>query len=357
MPSHEKDITLPSEFPTDSITQQAAGFIVRLTADDESERLAARAEFDTWKRADPRHARAAERLEGFLAQMQSVRDVADQSIRPARAALDAARSLNRKRRRRIKRLGSALVIAAALIVPVSLALRAYPPSYLMADVRTATGAWESITLPDGTRVTLDSASAVNLHFSKTQRVLELVQGDVMVQVAHDPARSFTVQTPDGSIRALGTHFVVSREPAATVLSMLQSRVSVHLAARPAVDSTDDVIVSAAQRVRITTGSIGPLEKIDVRGIEDAWKFHQLVVRGKPLADVLDALGRYRRSYMQYDRAALEGITVSAVLPLDDTDRALQLLSASFPGLRITILTPFIVVVDASSLKQGGVSEP
>jgi transmembrane sensor len=35
-----------------------------------------------------------------------------------------------------------------------------------------------------------------------------------------------------------------------------------------------------------------------------------------------------------------------VLPLDDTDRALQLLMSSFPELRIRTLTPWLVLVDA-----------
>ena len=42
-----------------------------------------------------------------------------------------------------------------------------------------------------------------------------------------------------------------------------------------------------------------------------------------------------------DRA---GMQVNAVLPLDDPDRALQLLASSFP-IRVRTMTPWVVIVD------------
>ena len=39
------------------------------------------------------------------------------------------------------------------------------------------------------------------------------------------------------------------------------------------------------------------------------------------------------------------MNVSAVLPLEDTDRALQLLADSFP-IRINRITPWLIVVEA-----------
>lgn len=73
-----------------------------------------------------------------------------------------------------------------------------------------------------------------------------------------------------------------------------------------------------------------------------------MVNDRPLSEVLDELARQRPGRIQYDRARIDGIRVSAVLPLDDTDRALQLLVANFPQLRVRTLTPYLVLVDTQS---------
>jgi transmembrane sensor len=339
---------LSSQPPTDPVAEKAAQWIVRLTADDETERANARAGFEAWKQADPRHLEAAARMQAFMGQVQAVRDGAGSNPKAGRIALNAAFMLNRKPHR-AKRIGAALAIAFALGAPAWLTLQSYPASYLMADLRTAIGQWETQTLTDGTRITLNSASAVNLRFDDKRRALELVKGEILVDVARDTARPFLVETAHGNIRALGTGFVVKREEDATVLTMLESRVSVQTAKQRTVlesTSTDGTFISAGQRVRITPDGLGEVQDIDAHGISNAWKFHQLVVQDRPLPDVLDELGRHRPGRIQYDRAQLENIKVSAVLPLDNTDRALQLLLTSFPTVRVRTFTPYLVVVDA-----------
>ncbi len=335
----------------DAIVEQAAQWIVQLSADDAEMRDAAQRGFDAWKKADPRHAAVAEGMESFVGKLRRMRGADDDKnhARPARAALDAVFAAPGKRRQRTggsrtKRIVATMMLALSVAVPAWVVTQAYPPHYLMADMRTATGKWETRILEDGTRITLNSASAVNLHYDAGRRALELVQGEILVDVAKDPDRPFIVATAQGSIRALGTRFVVGREADVTVLSMLESRVEVRSAKQAAAD--DALVVSAGQRVRMAADGIGAISHIDARSIADAWKFHQLVVHDQRLPDVLDELDRHRPGAISYDRAALEGIKVSAVLPLDDTGRALQLLNNSFPMLRIRTLSPYLVRVDA-----------
>ncbi len=328
----------------DPIAEQAAEWIMLLTADDIAERTRARQDYEVWKLADPRHAAAAAGMEGFINKVQAVRAPMHGDTRPARAALNAAFAPERKRSRS-KRLGVVLAITLALVLPASLLLHIWSPSYLMADLHTATGSWETRTLSDGTRITLNSASAVNLHYDEQRRAIELIQGEILVDVAKDAVRPFLVETRDGSIRALGTRFVVNQQNDATILTMLESKVSVQTATQRAAKLQDATQVHAGQRVRITSHSIDSAEDIDVRSVSDAWKFHQLVVNDRPLTEVLDALSRQRPGHIQYDPAQLGDIRVSAVLPMDDTDRALQLLRTNFPQLRIRLVTPFLVLVD------------
>jgi len=106
-------------------------------------------------------------------------------------------------------------------------------------------------------------------------------------------------------------------------------------------------VQAGERLRFTAAGAEPLTALDAASTEGAWRRRQLVVHDQPLPEVLDALARQRPGYLHYDRAALEGIRVSAVLPLDDTGRALQLLVDGFPQLRVRMVTRYLAMVDVA----------
>lgn len=328
----------------DAISHQAAEWIVRLSVDDPAQREHARAGFEAWKHESPLHAQAAAGMQKVIGRIESVRAAAGGRSEPGRAALNA--TLNGSRAGRTTKIIASLVIACVIGWPAWRLLQDYPLAYLTADIRTGTGRWETRMLSDGSRITLASNSAVDLHFDPRRRALSLVKGEILVEVAHDATRPFLVETAEGTIRALGTRFVVERDGDVTVLSMLQSRVVVQTAAQLRMATHDSAIVNGGQRVRITAEGLGPIEDIDARSISDAWKYHQLVVRNQPLPEVLDQLGRYRTGRIFYDRVQIANINVAAVLPLDDTDRALQLLADSLPAIRIRRMTPWVVVVDA-----------
>lgn len=324
----------------DAVARAAAQWLLRIGDDDPAVRAAALAGFAAWQREHPLHARVAARMEGLLGQLEQVREQSGGHGGPARAALAAAHPA--PRRRGGGRLLASIALACALGLPAYLALRAYPPAYLLADLRTGTGEWREHTLPDGSRLMLSGDSAVNVRFGDTGRAVELVRGDLMVDVAPDSARPFVVATPQADIRALGTRLAVSRGDGATVLDMLESRVSVRARQRA---EAGPVVVNAGERVRIGADGIGPKEAIDAASETQAWRHRQLVARDRPLSDVLDELARHRRGWVGYDRAALADLRVTAVLPLDDTDRALQLLLQTFPTLRVRRATSYLVWVD------------
>lgn len=354
-----------------SVAGQAAAWIVALSADDAVDRACARAGFDAWKRADPQHAAAAARLEGLLGVLPT---------QPARAALRAAiapaggagsgigadgiasnpkadhappvpqgRHARQSRQvRQVLRISAALAIALPALAAAWLGMQGYGPQALLADLRSGAGEWRRTTLADGSAVTLNSGSAVRLHFDAGQRTVELLQGEILVDVARDPARPFVVRTAEGSIRALGTRFTVRRTNGSggTELTMLESGTAVLSAGQIAAGNSDAQQVTAGQRVRIGHSAVGTATAIDPGSVDDAWKNHQLVVRNRPLAEVLDELARHRPGMIRYNREQIAAINVSAVLPLDDTGRALHLLLNSFPALRVRTVTPYLVLVDA-----------
>lgn len=320
----------------ESINEQAADWLIRLNEPDADERLAA--EFDAWKRSDARHAAAAERLQGFIGQMSALRG----QKASVHAALDAAFT-SRKRRYRGKRAATALMLLALL--PAWALWRSELPGYLLADLRTQPAQWLAHELPDHSRVTLSGNSALDLQYDSQQRRIRLLRGEVLVDVAHDSPRPFIVATEQGEIRALGTRFVVTRTDGVTLVTMLESRVAATASSNPQA-----LEVNAGEQARITRHDVQLTTTVDTRSVEDAWRHHQLVVRDQPLPAVLDQLARQFPGHMQFDREALADLRVSAVLPLDDSDRALNLLAEALP-LQIREFTPWLKVISRAPLNR------
>jgi ferric-dicitrate binding protein FerR (iron transport regulator) len=72
----------------------------------------------------------------------------------------------------------------------------------LADLRTATGEQKSF----GTRLVLNTASAVDVAFSSNERLVKLVAGEILITTGRDPSpdfRPFILQTRQGNVRALG----------------------------------------------------------------------------------------------------------------------------------------------------------
>ncbi|MDP1051476.1 FecR family protein, partial [Klebsiella quasipneumoniae] len=71
-----------------------------------------------------------------------------------------------------------------------------------------TGEIRHVTLSDGTRLDLNSDSAVGLRFSATERRIRLIRGEILLTSGHDPHRPLIVETAAGDVQALGTRFAV-----------------------------------------------------------------------------------------------------------------------------------------------------
>lgn len=206
----------------------------------------------------------------------------------------------------------------------------------MADLRTGTGQWRSEQLPDGSRISLEGRTAVDLQFDAQTRTVRLLSGDILVDVAKDTARPFRVVTEHGSIRALGTRFRVERLDESTRLVMIESSTEVHSGA-----STQTV--SAGQQVQFSASGMQAVQAVDASGQEQAWARQQMLVREQPLSEVLERLARNHQGYLLFDAKALAHLNVTAVLPADDSERALRLLARSFP-IRVEHYTPWLTRV-------------
>lgn len=190
----------------------------------------------------------------------------------------------------------------------------------MVAVATAPGAMRSLTLEDGTRVTLGADSRLERPRRSRRDGREVVlRGEAFFEVVHDAARPFTVRSGGAVTRVLGTRFGVRAYPGEPVRVVVESG-KVRL--RPARAESDTGVVL----VRSQMGIAAPGERVSRReGIDPArytaWLRGGLELDRVPLAEAARELERRygitvrvpdpalarRRVTLSIDRPSLEPV--------------------------------------------------
>jgi transmembrane sensor len=231
------------------------------------------------------------------------------------------------------------------VVVVGVALfageRYLPLDYWLADQRTATGEQRIVRLSDGTVLNLNTHSAVDVRFDDKRRLIVLQEGEILVETGHGDARPFIVETREGSMRALGTRFLVKREDEGTRLSVLQSAVAAHPQSNP-----QEQILHEGQQVFMRSDGLDAIVALNPGA--DAWTRGMLVVDNARLGDLVHELGRYRRGHLGVAPEVAD-LRITGSFPLHDTDKALSALLPTLP-VQIEQHTPYWVTVAKADTK-------
>ncbi|QNQ56596.1 ferric citrate uptake sigma factor regulator FecR [Serratia liquefaciens] len=192
---------------------------------------------------------------------------------------------------------------------------------LRADYRTATGEIKPIVLSDGSQLVLNTASAVDVRYSAEKRLILLHSGEISLITGRDD-RPFWVESRQGAMRALGTHFLVRENDDQTQLTVLEHAVEAQLAQFP----QEKRRVNAGEQISFSAVAFGQQQ---AAGNGDSWTRGVLSVSQWRLDQVLAELARYRHGRLDCD-PAIAGLRVSGSFPLREPDRALLLLSQTLP---------------------------
>lgn len=217
------------------------------------------------------------------------------------------------RRAVLKRaLGVAAVVPAAWLLS-----RQLPIDVWRADLHTATGERKRVQLAEGSRLQLNTASAVDVDWA--QRRLTLVEGELALKVSGDAA--LMVQTRYGQV-SVGEADVCVRQLSSGC------RVSVYKGAVRLRDLRgQDSIVQAGQQAHLQAKGLGVMTLFDTQQL--GWQDGVLTAQDQPLGDFLRELERYRPGVLRWD-PALEPLRVTGSFRLEDTDRILALLASTLP---------------------------
>lgn len=285
------------------VQEEAALWFARMRGERVSEAL--RARFETWLAADAAHRREYEILE----------QVWDQSGRLA----PQARGRPGSGRVRLVRNAASLAGVAVLCAWLGFA---------GVDGRIATDAGERqhIQLADGSELDVAPSTRLRVKFDGSRRRLDLDEGQIVVAVAFDAQRPFEVHAGGGVIRDIGTRFEVVANRERTRVVVAEGIVEISLPAMGEGNSR-----------RLTRGEAADLDRTGVsqpRPVDAvaslAWTKGQLAFDAVPLAEVISALNRHRKTPIELDDPALAGIRISGVFLLDDEAAALRALEQVVP---------------------------
>lgn len=284
-------------------------------------------EHQRWLQSDPRHLLAWERLGRLQGKLERLAPAIGSPI---------LKTAHAKRRDVLKVLSVLLATGAA----GTLGWKVTPLPQWAADQRTGIGERRSIHLEDGSQLHLNTATAVNIRYSRQLRELVLLSGEILIETAKDKAaRPLIVHTAEGSLQALGTRFIVRREQDRTRLTVLEHAVLV----RPANQPDTTLTVHAGEQISFSADALGSVMPATAQA--DAWLHDTLVVNGWRLDDFLQQLQRYRPGYLSCD-PAVAGLRVSGSFHLRNTDHVLENLRLTLP-LRLRRFTRYWVRLEAA----------
>ncbi|WP_162300504.1 FecR domain-containing protein [Corticimicrobacter populi] len=254
-----------------------------------------------WLAADPAHAQAYaewqedwDGLDTLPAQQQgALLASARNACQPPAAQRPTPHTGFWSRRWQLTALLASLIVALLLFQLPGTASPSFAHSYA-----TLPGEQQTVELPDGSRIDLDTDTRINVALFDGHREVRLIRGQAMFQVAANSARPFIVAADAARITVVGTQFSVRNTPGQPGADTLQVAVaSGHVRVAPEGDSwlpwraASQIDLTAGQQLRLDTRQSTRPEPAIAADI-GAWRNHSLSVDDTPLSHVLAEFARY-----------------------------------------------------------------
>lgn len=284
--------------------------------------------FEAWLAADPENAAAWERVRAIW------QGFGDHRAAPelAEARLDArrwARAEGERRRHGVTtRRGLIAAGLGVLGIGVAAPLLLRPGPSFAQSFATGIGEQRALSLPDGSRVTLDANSALSVRFDAKARHVEMTHGRAYFEVARDAGLPFRVAVEKDVLTALGTAFSVELRDRRVSVTLMEGRLS--------VGRTDDAghIVDIAE--------LAPLQKLVLSGADAAprirpvdaahdlaWRDGRIYFDDEPLALAAARMNDYSATRIAVTGAAAD-IRVSGMFAAGQSEAFAEAVAAYYP---------------------------
>jgi len=255
---------------------------------------------EDWKAADPRHAAAFAEAEQFW----HVLGTGAAERRPSRALSWRTAGLS---------AAAALAVAFFGAAPARHAFQDW-----RSDLVTSAGQTRTVGLPDGSRITLNSDTALAFDGDASGRAIRIVRGEAFFAVAHDVAHPFRVHARDAEVTVLGTRFDIDVEGKGSKVTVESGLVQVDGAGGRVLLAADEQ--GFADAVHIAKRAVSSADAT-------AWRGRRAVFFNAPLTEVANELSRYRRAGIYVVGSELRRHRISASFRTDNDQIMIEALVA------------------------------
>jgi transmembrane sensor len=292
------------------IDAEAAAWIARLQSSDRCD--ATDDALRAWLYADGAHEEAFERateIWGILpgAALVAANGTTTSAVRPARAAPVVRRSPV-----------WGLALAACLLLVVLGGGAGWWLMHRPLGYSTLVGEQKVATLKDGTRIALNTDTALAIDYEADVRRVRLDRGEAMFEVAPNPQRPFIVTAGDRTVRAVGTSFIVRRTDSGVVVTLIEGKVAINqIGATRSQPADAPTLLRAGERLTVIPDAPSLIDQPSMEAAT-AWRRGQAVFADMPLSTAVAELNRYGGPRITIGDPRLASLRVSGVFATNDT---------------------------------------
>lgn len=298
---------------SEQLRQIAARWYMRLR--DAGSDSAIRSQFEAWLFSDPSHSTAYQLIAETMEDFSSTERVS--KLSEALAQENAEAKLRRKTK--FAKAGSSVI---AILFCTGLSLLGYQQytiwqaSPVMQDVqKTRIAEISKHTLEDGSIITANANSTLEITYYRKQRLVHLKQGEAIFEVAKDASRPFIVQADTAKVTVLGTKFAVNKLSNRVRISVDHGRVQ---AENPKNGKGKPVILEAGEVAEILSNQLP--QRVN-RSAGDGFSFSEGMINfdQADLHEVAETLSRYRQPQVVVHPVVGNMPHVSAFFKIKDTN--------------------------------------
>jgi transmembrane sensor len=321
----------------EEIEEAAAAWIARRDGGAWTERDGAA--FEAWLAQSAGHRVAYYRLNGAWTQAGRAGTVA-----PASLASAAPKS-----RRRL----AGFAIAASVLALLCAGAFVLKDELFRTQQRftTVVGGLQTIPLPDGSRVTLNTDSAIRASLTNGERLVEIDHGEAFFDVAPDAHRPFIVKAGKQRVVVVGTQFSVRQERSGE-FHVIVTRGTVQWERRVR-DTRSGVSANVSELLPAGSAVQGHGEDVRVQQLpltdlqrRLTWRTGVLTFRETRLADAVAEFNRYTTRKLVVDDPRIAALEISGVFRSNSVDSFVHLLERGF-AVRAAV-QPDRIVLTAST---------
>lgn len=208
--------------------------------------------------------------------------------------------------------------------------------------QTGIGEQKTITLDDGSLLSLNTSSIVEVEFTSENRDIIISRGEAHFEVAPDATRPFVVTAGNNKVIAIGTAFNVQLlKDERFELLVTEGKVLVSEISQPMpqnisqlksldFEALGDILVSGDTGIfngnKSESRSTLSLDQVQ-RNL--SWQQGMLVFQGEPLEDALTEMNRYADIRFEIQDEALKSLRVAGYFKVGDSKGLLHALENNF----------------------------